>query len=89
MTHLPGLLKLQCCFCSHLMLEPNNHIFALMSVSLRDLPLLYDIFGGYKSSVFSKGCFFFYNTPLLHQYLLTTFNCCVLHTVVTNCRMLS
>ena len=58
MTPLPGLLTLQCCFCSHLTLEPRNNIFALTSVSLKDLTLLYDIFGGFKLSVFSKGRFF-------------------------------
>ena len=50
MTGLHGLL--QCGFCGCLvfcfLFEPKkSFIFALTSMSLRDLPLLYDIIGGF------------------------------------------
>ena len=44
-----------CGFCGRVALAPSNYIFALTSVSLRDLPLLKDMFGGFLNIVFSKG----------------------------------
>jgi len=77
MTRLPALLKLQYCFCGHLTLELKNHIFALMSVSL-EIYLFCMIFLEAVSCLFSAKADFFYNAPLLHQYLLKTAGCYIL-----------
>ena len=54
MTGLHRLL--QCSFCGCLVFEPKeSYIFALTSMSLRDLPLLYDIIGRFRSVFFSIG----------------------------------
>lgn len=47
MTGLHRLLR--CVFWGHLLLEPNSYSFAMMMVSLTDLPLLYDIDVGFTS----------------------------------------
>ena len=72
MRGLHGLLHWD--FCGRLALEPTEIcIFALTSLSLRDLPLLYDIIGGFEKIVISKGWFLkVFIAPskfLLHQNL--------------------